>query len=71
MRPRLIQQANCVSAGLSLCAAGGLQVSGWAGRDPGGQLCCSVLLGLLFLGWDPLITDHCTGRAFLGASSWS
>lgn len=52
-------------------AAGGLQVSGWAGWDPGGRLCRPVLPGLLFLGWDPLVTDHCTGCALPGASSWS
>lgn len=56
---------------LSLCAVGGLQVSGRSGWDPGGRLFSPILHGLLLLDWHPLLTGHSAGRAFPGARCWS
>lgn len=56
---------------LSLHFAGGLQVSGGSGWDPGGRLFCPGLHGLLLLDWYPLLTGHSAGRAFSGARCWS
>lgn len=69
--PEMTRQGHRVSVGLSRCDAGGLQVSGWTGRDPGGRLCRFGLHGLLFLDWNPLLTDHSAGCAFFGTCSWS
>lgn len=68
--PGTIQQGQRHPADY-LCAAGGLQVPGGPGGDPGGGLCRSGLHGLLLLARGPVIADHSPGGALLGACSGS